>query len=883
MSWWRRLRNRDRIEDQLDAELRDHVERQVADHVRAGVPEHEARRRARLDFGGLDQVKELCRDARRLRWLEDAWRDVRFAARLLARNRSFTIVTVSVLALGIGVTTQFFVMFYAITLRSLPIDDPERVVHISTRDARARRGGVSYADFEDIRDAARSIDALAAYRAGPVAVGDDDLAPVRLERAFISASGLSLLGETPILGRDFRDADDRPGARRVVILAAHAWRDRYGGEPGVVGRVIRIDGEPATVIGVMPDGFRFPRLAELWQPVSQMAGLEDQPRDARGFGVIGRLVDDAAVGQAAAEIDAITAALARDHPESHDQVRHVTVTVPERFVGSDASDPTWFAFLSAGLMVLLIACANAANLLLMQAARRGHEIAVRTALGASRWRVVRQLLIESTVLASLGVLVGSGLAMLGLQALDNAIPEGMLGYWITFDFDIPVFAAMSGIGGATVFLFGLIPALSVSRAGGRSLGHGARTGASRDTSRLTSVFLTAEFGLTLILLAGVSGSVLSFIEARRTFTAVDASSVLTAQVNLTTSRYETPEARAVFFEDVRNRLGSRGGATAAIVNALPGGGRGGTTERRVVVDQRPAAPADALPTVLTLATGPGYFDTLGVPLLRGRPFSARDGAPESSAAIVNARFVEIHFADEEPLGRRIRLVTETQEAGDPQAAWLTIVGVAPTLRQRLGRGSPDPLVYLPYRADPPRTATLVVRSPGDPTAAASRVRDTVRQIDPDLPLFRVATLEQALHRASWNGRTAQATLWTIALIALILSTAGLYAVTSHAVQQRLREIAIRMTLGAQPVQVSRMVLWRATRHLALGTIAGVAGIAVWSTWIAGWDTGGRSGWISQFVLLAPGALVVALVGLTTTLASVRRAARLDPMTVLRQE
>ena len=235
-------------------------------------------------------------------------------------------------------------------------------------------------------------------------------------------------------------------------------------------------------------------------------------------------------------------------------MRHVTVTVPERFVGSDASDPTWFAFLSAGVLVLLIACANAANLLLMQAARRGHEIAVRMSLGAGRWRVVRQLLIESTVLASLGVLVGSGLAMLGLQALDNAIPEGMLGYWITFDFDIPVFAAMSSIGGATVFLFGLIPALAVSRGGGNSLGHGARTGASRNAGRLTSVFLTAEFGLTLVLLAGVSGSVISFIDARRTFTALDASSVLTAQVNLTTGRYETPAARTAFFEDVRERL-----------------------------------------------------------------------------------------------------------------------------------------------------------------------------------------------------------------------------------------------------------------------------------------------------------------------------------------
>ena len=234
---------RDRLEDQLDAELLDRVEPQAG----RSCPDRDAARprrcrRERLDFGGLDQVKELCRDARRLRWLEDAWRDVRFAARLLARNRSFTLVAVSVLALGIGVTTQFFAMFYAITLRSLPIDDPERVVHISTRDARARRGGVSYADFEDIRHAATSFSALAAYRAGPVAIGDDDLAPARFERAFISASGLGLLGETPILGRDFRDADDRRGAQRVVILAAHAWRDRYGGDPGVVGRVIRIDG-----------------------------------------------------------------------------------------------------------------------------------------------------------------------------------------------------------------------------------------------------------------------------------------------------------------------------------------------------------------------------------------------------------------------------------------------------------------------------------------------------------------------------------------------------------------------------------------------------------------------------------------------------------------
>ena len=659
------------------------------------------------------------------------------------------------------------------------------------------------------------------------------------------------------------------------MLAGHVWRDRYGGDRGVVGRTIRIDGEPAEVIGVMPDGFRFPRLADLWQPVSQVADLAEQSRDRRTFGVIGRLADGASVASARAEVETIAATLARDHPGAHDDVRHVTVPVAERFVASDPTDPAWLAFLSAGVVVLLIACANAANLMLMQAVRRRREIAVRLALGASRWRVVRQVLMECAVLASLGVLVGGGLAMLGLRTLDNAIPDGVLGYWITFDFDTRVFAAMVGIGVASVLLFGLVPALSVSNRGSGALRDDARTGAGPGAGRLTSVFLAAEFGLTLILLTALSTSVLRFVEGRRTFTAVDAADVLTAEVALTANRYEAPEVRTAFFEDVRTRLGAQS-ATAAIVDALPGGA---ATQGGVMIDGRPPTPAELLPTVVTLTTGPAYFDALGVTLLRGRPFSERDGAPGAEAAIVNARFVEIHFPDEEALDRRIRLVTDGTEQ---RASWLTVVGVAPTLRQRPGRREPDPLVYLPSRADPPRVATLLARAPGDPAAAVSLVREAVRRIDPDLPLFRVRTLEQALRDASWNGRMSEAILWTIAFIALVLSTAGLFAVTSYAVERRMRDLGIRIALGARPPQVGWMVLRNVARHLTLGTVVGAVGVYVWSTWIEG-GNGGGEGPLVRLLLFAPGPAVVTLVGLTASLGPVRRAVRLDPVNVLRRE
>ncbi|MCY4078486.1 MAG: ABC transporter permease, partial [Acidobacteria bacterium] len=775
------------------------------------------------------------------------------------------------------VTTQFFTLFDALTTRSLPIDDPERVVHVSTRDGRARPGGVSYADFEDLRDAATSFAALAAYEATPAAIAGDDRAPARLQRVFISAGGLGLLGETPVLGRDFRAGDGQRGAPAVVVLAGHVWRDRYGGDRAVVGRTIRIDGEPAEVIGVMPEGFRFPRLADLWQPVSQVADLAEQPRDQRAFGVIGRLADGASVAGTRAEVDTIAATLARDHPEAYDDVRHVTVPVAEQFVSSDPTHPAWFAFLSAGVVVLLIACANAANLMLIQAVRRRREIAVRLALGASRWRVVRQVLIECAVLAFLGVLVGGSLAMLGLRALENAIPDGVLGYWITFDFDTRVFAAMVGIGVASVFLFGLVPALSVSNRAGGTLRVDARTAAGPSTGRLAGIFLAAEFGLTLILLTAISNSMLRFVEERRTFTTPDSEGVLTAEVALTTDRYATPEARTAFFEDVRVRLGARN-TTAAIADALPGGGPGGTTGIRI--DERPAAPAELLPTALTLTTGPGYFDAIGAPLLRGRPFSDRDGAPGSEAAIVNARFVEIHFPGEEPVGRRIGLVTA---GADGPASWLTIVGVAPTLQQRPARREPDPLVYLPSRTDPPRVATLLVRAPADPGSAASVVRETVRRIDPDLPLFRVRTLEQALRDISWNGRLSEAILWTIAFIALVLSTAGLFAVTSHAVERQMHDLGIRIALGARPPQVGWMVLRNVVRHLTLGTAVGAVGVYVWSTWIEAGNGAGGGGLLVSLLLFAPGPAVVTLVGLMASLGPVRRAVRLDPVKVLRQE
>jgi putative ABC transport system permease protein len=873
--WWRRLVNRGRLERELDRELRFHYDRQVEDNIRAGMSEEEARRHARVQFGGIDQVAEECRDVRGARWLDEVADDLRFALRLLAKERGATAVAVIALALGIGVSNTFFTVVNAVCLRGLPIDDVEQVMYVGVRDARDNDHGLSYADFEDMRAASTAFAGFAAFSVGPAVIGDDRRAPDRVTGAYISENTFQLLRERPILGRDLLPSDDRPGAPPVVLLGASVWKTRYQGDPEIVSRTIRINGLPATVVGVMRDGFRFPNNTDIWQPLGLMPGVASQSRDTRSLGAFGRLENDATAAQATSELSAVTSKLSREFPATNRGIRPMVVPINEHYNGS-ITDPVWLAFMSAGILVLLVACANVANLLLMRAVYRAREIAVRVSLGATRLRVVRQLLVESMLLALAGGVFGLGLSVVGARLLSVALTENAP-YWLHFSMDGMGVAVLTGICVFSVIVFGLAPAMHLSKTdvndllqeGGRAGGGGVRA------RRWTAVFLTAEFALTIVLLAAVMLGVRSFQTAQANDAVIDPSNLLTMWVSLPAERYAEPDRQMAFYDRLRDRLrGVEFVTSSGVASALPFGGGYRAT---LTIDGRAPDP-DALPTITTVTVGGQYFRTIGVSMLRGRPFGEADGHPGQEHAIVNARFAAQFFPREDPIGRRIRL-TNPREPGTP-APWLTIVGVSPSIRQYTPGIEPEPVVYVPLRLGPLTTAAVMLRHTSEAGAVAAVVRHEVRALDPELPVYRIMSMERVISESQLNGRVSQVLITVIACIALALSVVGVYAVTAHGVAQRTRELGIRMALGAKPPQLITMVLKRSMKQLVYGVIAGIGCAVAWERLLGDPAQPHR---ITDPLVLALTCGVVVLSALLASLWPARRASWLDPVAALRHE
>jgi predicted permease len=855
---------------------------------------------------------------------QGAGQDVRFAARLLAKDRGFTFVAVLALALGIGVNTTMFTAVNAICLRGLPIDEPERVMSIRMRDARELSRDLSYRDFDEIRRELRAFDSVAAAATVTTAVREEDedagggqaggqrdvgaasgggsangTAPDRVIASYVSAGAFRAIGETPRIGRDFRDDDDRVEAPAVVIIGSGLWTSRYGSDPSIVGRTILVGSRPATVIGVMPDRFKFPNNADLWLPLASMPGLRDQPRDARTLTVFGRLRDGVTAGHARDEVASTIARLAREFPETNAGMRALVEPINDRF-NSPITQPAWIAFISVGIFLVLISCANVANLLLMRSARRGRELAVRAALGATRARMVRQLLVESALLATLGGVFGLGVAVIGNRLFAAAIPEGGLPYWIELTIDGRVLAVLTAACLGTVMLFGLAPSLTVSKTdvrtvlseAGRSVSGGIRA------RRWTAVFLTAEFALTTILLCGLVGNVYAAIEGERASRTFDTSNLLTMWVTPAPQRYPGDAERLAFYQRVDERLRAIPAiAGVTLAGALP---LSGAAPRQLEIDGRSSASGAGAtkPTVFTTTVGAGYFETLGRPVLRGRSFTWRDGTPGNAHVIVNQRFVDVFLRDGDPIGRRIRLTSDQRPTGPTtaprapgagtsassaasadSAPWLTIVGIAPVLRQRLAV-APDPIVYLPLGAAPPSSAAIVVRSTTSPEALAPLLRGEVRALDPDLPVYRVRTMAQVIDEAGWNPRLSGNLLMTIALIAFGLAAVGLYAVTAHAVAQRTHEIGIRVALGAETRQVAWLVLRRALRQLAVGLAAGlVCTYAFDRAFSAPSDPNS----FMNPAVIGPAMTLLIVMTLAASLAPIVRATRLDPVIALRRD
>src|SRR5260221_8069958 len=631
-AWLIRLTNPFRkiqSDSEFEAELESHLEMHGADNMRAGMTPEEARRRALIVLGGVEQTKEHHRDRRSFRFVEELFQDLRFAARLLARDRGFTVTAIIVLGFGIGMSNTFFTIVNAACFHGLSLVQPARVVDLSTVDKAGRELRVSYLDLKDLRASTKSFADVASFAprgAVPMSIGDDKRAPERFLGAYVSPNIFALIGEVPLAGRDFRSEDDLASAPAMVILGRTVWQGRYGGDPSIVGQAIRVNGEAAMVIGVMPDRSRFPSNAQVWQPLHLMPGLATQKRDARVLSALGRLLSGIDVAEAQAEVQAVGDRLSREHSETNAGIRMRAVPINDEYVAT-FKDPAWRAFMTVGALVLLIACANVANLLMMHAVGRGREMAIRTSLGATRGRVIRQLLAESGLLALAGGILGFALSVIGTRLLWSSIPDGVMPYWMAFALDRRALVALTAVCLASSMIFGLTPAVHISKTDVSGfLKDGGRTASKGfPARRWTSAFLVVQFGLGTIFLAYIALMLLNLRSEEGKDPRIDMTNLVTASIALPGQRYGEREARRAFYERLERRLRDVGSiASETIVSALP---FGGAAPRRLALEARPSADEKTAPTVWTVAVGERYLATLRLQMRRGRALADEDARP----------------------------------------------------------------------------------------------------------------------------------------------------------------------------------------------------------------------------------------------------------------
>jgi putative ABC transport system permease protein len=877
-----------RFEADLAEEMELHRDMRLNDLKTRGLAPPDAELAAHRAFGSGALARNQSRDVWIWPWLQDLVQDVRFGARLLVKDRRVTIAAVAALALGLGATTTAFTFVNGAILRDLPLANPDRLVWIRTVDARSRPLGVSYADVRDWRAAARTLSHVVVSLEFPINVSEAALTPQRYPGSFISFDAFSMVGRAPVLGRGFRPDDDRADAPRVAVIAHTVWQNRYGGDTAVIGRTVRVNDVPATIIGVMPEGFHFPWATEVWVPVAQISGPSNRVEETRGNRTVivtafGRLADGVRRAQAQAEVDAITGRLARDYPATNKGISVALEPIENAYWGGVLRQML-LVVMGAVSFVLLIACVNVANLLLARAVHRSREIAIRSSLGATRGRIVRQLFIESVRLAAVAGALGFVLSLYGVRIFASALVQGGVGnpppFWMNFSIDGRVYAFLAAACLGASILFGLAPALHISKTGNEVLKDGGR-GASGGvrSRRLTGALMVSQIALTLVLLAGAGLMLRSFLVVYRAGLVLDTSNMITMRLALG-GRYAQPAQIKQFFRQLDERLASlRAFSAVTVASDIPMMTLTNSL-RQLTIDGRASAPEDNAPTVAYLYIGPRYFETLRLRLLRGREFTEDDGAPGREAAIVNQRFASMFFPNADPIGHRIRLVN-TAAPNAPQP-WFTIVGIAPTVPQIVFSKSPEPVVYVSLRGEPAphRFASIIVRAEGDRASIVSLLREEVRKVDPDLPGYYVLTLDEVLAMSRSAQRVFGSLFTLLAGIALLLASVGLYAVTAHGVTQRTQEIGIRIALGAQSPQVVWLFVRRTLLQLAIGLLLGLAAAIVLGRLLERLLV--RTAPTDPLALTIVSVLLIVLAA-TAIVWPARRAARVDPVVALRYE
>ncbi len=801
--------------------------------------------------------------------------DLKYAVRLLAKTPAFTLIAILAIALGIGISTTMFSSVNALLLRPMPLlQNQDRLIFISQYFLKQpENDGMALPDYLEFKKAS-TLDGLAAYTELTVIVSNDDK-PVRYLGAQIAAGAFSFLGVRPILGRQFLPEEDQLNAAPVALLGYELWQSQFGGDPSVVGRVIPINGRQTTVVGVMPKGWRFPEVCDLWMPLQ--LNEKDHPRGKTSLAAIGRTKDSVSIAQARAELEAIAARLAIQYPETNSGSSvHV---VPWREEQVKHFKTLTLLVLGAVFFVHLIACANVANLLLARGATRAKEIGVRIALGASRGQIVHQLLTESVVLSVAGCGLGLLFAVWGVDLMLSAVPTE-IPYWIRFDFDWRVFAFAFGLGAASAILVGLVPALQSSRPhllevlkeGGRGGGAGPRS------QRMRSVLIVGEVALALILLVGAGLMMRSFMNLERTDTGADTSSTLTFRIGLPEAQFPEEQSAVTFFEQLVPKLAVLPGVEGAgATSSLPAGGMGYSA---VVLEGEPVPERlqDAR-AMSQIAITPGFLETARIPLLRGRGFTVADNKTAPRVVLIDAEAARAWFPPgQDPIGLRLRVL----KARDAEPEWATIVGIVPSvIYNRLTRTSAAPAVYYPHSQNTGwRFMSVALRTKTDPNSFVDAARATVLSLNQGLPIYRVMTLEKAVAETFWERKFFSSLFTIFGGLALFLASIGLYGVMSYSVRQRTQEIGVRMALGAQARDVLRLVTGHGIRLIGLGLLFGFVGAYFLMQLFARSLHGVSAHDPLSFALVG---LLLLSVGIVASYIPARWATRLNPIEALRHE
>ncbi|HUB18857.1 MAG TPA: ABC transporter permease, partial [Acidobacteriaceae bacterium] len=738
--------------------------------------------------------------------------DLRFALRMILSHRLFSAAVVATLALGIGLNTMVFTLVNAALFKPVPVPGGSELVSVMGRNFTQQGNDtirVSYPDFLDYRAQARSLAALEAGTDDNAVLSETGIPPqtYRMEQA---TSGIfDMLKIRPVLGRGFLPGDDKPGATPVVLLGYGIWKDRYASSPAVLGRQVRVNEKPATIIGVMPRGFKFPTTVDMWMPLIPTADLEK--RTNRPLSLFGMLRPGVTTMQANVEMSAIGRRLAAQYPE--DKNIGISVeTFHERYNGGNIR-LIFLLMLAAVGFVLLIACANVANMMLSRAMLRQREMSIRTALGASRWRVARQLLVESVLLSTLGGVLGLALAWLGVHWFDLNTQNVGKPYWVEFTMNYAVFGYFAGLCIASGLLFGTAPALRFSRVDvNEVLKDGARSVGKLRGGKLSGLLVVFQFALTLVLLTGAGVLVHSLTRAMAANQEVPDEQIATARIQFPDAHYKDADARQRFYDQLLPRVKALPGVThVALTSNLPGLGAG---SREIEIEHAPAVDPAHRPSASFVVQSPGYLQAINLPLLLGRDFNETDGTPNHRAAILTRECAEHFWPGQSAIGKRFRFY-DNNKPGD----WITVVGVSANIVQELNEKSPNPLMFVPLRQEGWNGMALLIRSDGNPIPA---VRSAVQNLDQDLPLQDVYTLPEAIQHDEWFLHLFGRIFSGFALIALVMAAVGIYAVLAQATNSRTQEIGVRMALGASTRNIMALVMRRGIWQIAAGLAIGLA-------------------------------------------------------------